>query len=210
MPSGVLLVVGRKPDFFGLPPQLKLELQYAVQCRADQATITLPPPIVTWTIRQAREAGVSSLLDHSAQWWADRAGPKTSSYPAFLAFARDAVEMLHEGTGWEVEYPRDVWRLERLPGLTTTPGKAYTRDRLLAVTLDEDVGVTVDDDVGSGISGSWSGGRVKGDGFVGNLTLAIHRRLPGVTVRINGGGRRRSRAWQGARWRLVISPRRVW
>ncbi len=80
----------------------------------------------------------------------------------------------------------------------------------MAVTLDEDVGVTVDDDVGSGISGSWSGGRVKGDGFVGDLTLAIHRRLPGVTVRINGGGRRRSRAWQGARWRLVISPRRVW
>jgi hypothetical protein len=38
--------------------------------------------------------------------------------------------MLHGGTGWEVEYPRDVWRLERLPGLTTNPGKAYSRDRL--------------------------------------------------------------------------------
>jgi integrase/ferredoxin len=70
------------------------------------------------------------LLDHSAPWWADRAGPKTNSYPAFLAFARDSVEMLHEGTGWEVEYPRDIWRLERLPGLTTNPGKAYSRDRL--------------------------------------------------------------------------------
>jgi len=117
-------------DFSGLGPQLRLELQYAVQRRADQATITLPSPIVAWTVRQAREAGVSSLLDHSAAWWADRAGPKTNSYPAFLAFARDAVEMLHEGTGWEVEYPRDIWRLERLPGLTTNPGKAYSRDRL--------------------------------------------------------------------------------
>lgn len=117
-------------DFSGLGPQLKLELQYAVQRRADQATITLPSPIVAWTIRQAREAGVSSLLDHSAAWWSDRAGPKTNSYPAFLAFARDSVEMLHEGTGWEVGYPRDIWRLERLPGLTTNPGKAYSRDRL--------------------------------------------------------------------------------
>ena len=117
-------------DFSGLPTQLKLELQYAVQYRSDQATITLPSPIVAWTIRRAREAGVSSLLEHSAQWWADLAGPKTNSYPAFLTFARDVVEMLHEGTSWEVEYPRDIWRLERLPGLTTNSGKAYSRDRL--------------------------------------------------------------------------------
>ncbi|MEP7179284.1 MAG: tyrosine-type recombinase/integrase [Pseudonocardiales bacterium] len=125
------LLAGRdRIDFSGLAPQLKLELQYAVQCRADQATITLPPPVVAWTIRKAREAGVMSLLDHTAQWWADAAGPKTSSYPAFLAFARDAVETLHEGTGWQVEYPRDVWRLERLPGLTGNAGKTHARHRL--------------------------------------------------------------------------------
>jgi integrase len=117
-------------DFRGLRRQLKLELQYAVQCRADQATITLPPPVVAWTIRQAREAGVASLLDQPAQWWADRAGPKTSSYPAFLAFARDVVETLHEGTGWEVEYPRDVWRIEKLPGLTTNASNPRPRNRL--------------------------------------------------------------------------------
>jgi len=125
------LLAGRdRFDFSGLSAQLKLELQYAVQCRVDQATITLPPPVVTWGIRQARDAGVSSLLDQSARWWTDRAGPKSNGYAAFLGFARDSVEMLHEGTGWEVEYPRDVWRLERLPGLTTNPGKAYSRDRL--------------------------------------------------------------------------------
>jgi hypothetical protein len=106
-------------DFGGLAGQLKLELQYAVQCRSDQATVTLPPPVVAWTIRKAGEAGVDSLLDLTAEQWEDRVGPKTSSYPAFLAFARDVVEALHEGTGWEVEYPRDVWRLQRLPGLTT-------------------------------------------------------------------------------------------
>jgi integrase len=125
------LLTGRdRIDFSRLGPQLKLELQYAVQCRVDQATITLPAPVAAWTIRQAQEAQVSSLLDDPAQQWADRAGPKTSSYPAFLAFAREAVEMLHEGTGWEVEYPRDIWRLERLPGLTTNAGKAPSRDRL--------------------------------------------------------------------------------
>jgi len=125
------LLAGRdRIDFSGLPPQLKLELQYAVQCRADQATITLPPPVVAWTIRRAGEAEVTPLLDHPAQWWADRAGPKTSSYPAFLAFTRDVVETLHEGTGWEVEYPREVWRLERLPGLTGNAGKTHARNRL--------------------------------------------------------------------------------
>jgi integrase len=125
------LLAGRdRIDFSGLPPLLKLELQYAVQCRVDQATITLPAPVAGWAIRQARHAGVSSLLEQPADWWADRAGPKTSSYPAFLAFARDVVDRLHEGTGWEVEYPRDIWRLERLPGLTLNPGKGSPRQRL--------------------------------------------------------------------------------
>ncbi len=117
-------------DFRGLPPQLTLELQYAVQCRAEQATITLPPAVAAWTIRQAREARVTSLLERSAQQWADGAGPKTSSYPAFLAFAREVVETLYEGTGWEVEFPRDIWRLDRLPGLTTNAGKPSSRARL--------------------------------------------------------------------------------
>lgn len=125
------LVSGRdRIDFSGLPPQLKLELQYAVQRRVDQATITLPAPVASWAIRQAREAQVGSLLEHTTQRWSDRAGPKTSSYPAFLAFARDVVETLHEGTGWEAEYPRDIWRLERLPGLTVNPGKTCSRLRL--------------------------------------------------------------------------------
>jgi site-specific recombinase XerD len=119
------LLSGRdRIDFSGLPPLLKLELQYAVQCRVDRGTITLPAPIVAWTIRQATDAGVASLLGLTPQQWAHRAGPKSNSYPVFLAFARDVVEALHEGTGWEVEYPRDVWRLQRLPGLTSQPGRA--------------------------------------------------------------------------------------
>ncbi len=111
-------------DFSGLEPQLKLELQYAVQRRHDQKTITLPPAVASWVIRQAREAGITSLLDRSASQWRDLAGRELTTFQAFLAFARDAVEALAEGTGWDAEYPRDVWRLHRLPGLTISPGKA--------------------------------------------------------------------------------------
>ena len=117
-------------DFRGLPAQLKLELQYAVQCRADQATIKLSPAVAAWTIRQASDADAVSLLDHSPQQWAERAGMKSNGYLAFLAFARDAIETLHEGNGWEIEYPRDIWRLDRLPGLTTNAGKPHPRNRL--------------------------------------------------------------------------------
>lgn len=58
------LLTGRdRIDYAGLSPLLKLEMQYAVQCRADQARITLPAPVVNWAIRQAQEASVASLLD---------------------------------------------------------------------------------------------------------------------------------------------------
>ncbi|MEE2058021.1 tyrosine-type recombinase/integrase [Rhodococcus artemisiae] len=126
------LLAGRdRIDFSGLPAQLTLELQYAIQCRVDQGTVALPSPVANWAVRMTRDADVVSLMELTAQQWADRAGPKTNSYPAFLAFARDVVEALHEGTGWDVEYPRDIWRLHRIPGLTTSPGKSpYARSHL--------------------------------------------------------------------------------
>ena len=118
-------------DFRDLPAQLRLEMQYAVQCRRDQETITLPPYVAMWVIRQARDAGVESLMDLSEDQWAARSVSKTGTYRAFLLFARNAVEALAEGTGWEAEYPRDIWRLHRIPGLVMNPGKgASPRIRL--------------------------------------------------------------------------------
>lgn len=112
-------------DFRPLAPQLKLEFQYAIQCRHDQATITAPPPVVTWALRQAMDTGVTSLLDRSEQQWRElTAGKSGGWYQGFLLHAREAVQALHEGTGWEVEYPRDVWRLHTLPGLTRNAGKS--------------------------------------------------------------------------------------
>ena len=67
-------------------------MQYAVQCRRDQETITLPSYVAMWVIRQARDAGVESLLDLPEDQWAARAVSKTGTYRAFLLFARNAVE----------------------------------------------------------------------------------------------------------------------
>ena len=81
---------------------------------------------------QGRDAGVESLLDLPEDEWRRQAGRgKSPAYPAFLLFARDMVEELAEGTGWEAEYPRDIWRLHRIPGLVLNPGKpANSRIRL--------------------------------------------------------------------------------
>ncbi|WP_239342218.1 tyrosine-type recombinase/integrase, partial [Frankia sp. CiP3] len=127
-------------DFRSLPAQLKLELQYAVQRRADEGTVPAPPPVVMRTIRWAAEAGVSSLLDLPETQWhqltatsgaaTSRGGGTPGRARSFLLFARDAVETLADGAGWEREYPRDVWRLARLPGLTFTAGQPRDHARL--------------------------------------------------------------------------------
>jgi len=123
-------------DFRGLSPQLKLELQYAVQCRVDAATTRVSPTAVTIAIRYARAADVTSLLDRPQEHWRGvggerrRGGGKYRRAAAFLAFAHDVVDALREGTGWDVEYPRDIWRLSRLPGLVLTVGDARAQARL--------------------------------------------------------------------------------
>jgi integrase len=127
------LVRGRaRVDFRGLAAQLSLEFQYAMQCRRDEQTIMTPPPMIGWAIRQAVDAGVVSLLDLSPDQWREQTARVTAwqSATAFLLFARDSVETLRDGAGWEIEYPRDVWRLHKLPGITTSPGKPRARNNL--------------------------------------------------------------------------------
>jgi hypothetical protein len=51
------------------------------------------------------------------------ANKAASSYQGFLVHAHNVVELLAGGTGWDVEYGRDIWRLHTLPGLTRTAGK---------------------------------------------------------------------------------------
>jgi len=68
---------------------------------------------------------VASLLDHPREQWRALTAAKAGGwYQGFVLHAHDVVTMLREGTGWEVEYPRDVWRLHTLAGLTRNTGKA--------------------------------------------------------------------------------------
>ena len=118
-------------DFRGVPALLRLEFQYAMQCRRDEQTISAPPYLVRWAMRQAQAAEVTSLLDLPAEQWREQT--RRAAWPtaqAFLVYAHDVVELLHDGTGWEVEYPRDVWRLHTLAGLKTPPGRPGYRHHL--------------------------------------------------------------------------------
>ena len=83
--------------------------------------------MVNWAIGQAKAAGVASLLDHpSGSSGGALTAPKSGGdIRRFVLDAHDVVETLRDGTGWEVEYPRDVWRLHTLPGLTRNAGKAH-------------------------------------------------------------------------------------
>jgi integrase len=118
-------------DFRGLAPQLKLEFQYAIQRRRDDQAIAATPRVVTWAIRQATDAGAGSLLEHSEKRWRQIVEPtRQRDGIAFLVYARDAVEDLCEGTGWEVEYHREVWRLHKLTGPPQGGDSAESRNHL--------------------------------------------------------------------------------
>jgi integrase len=126
-------------DFRSLPPQVKLEVQYAVQCRRDDQSATAPPRVLRWSIRAVADSGVTSLLDLSEEEWEKRVGSRRdptgraglrARSDSFLFYARDVVETLRDGVGWEVEYPRDIWRLSKLPGLKHSSSRPRPRSHL--------------------------------------------------------------------------------
>lgn len=117
-------------DLRGLPAQLMLEFQYGMQLRADAHRRTAPPRHLMHAIRLAKTSEVSSLLDLDEAQWRQRAKSQVREPVLFLIETRDAVEMLRDGAGWEVEYPRDVWRMDRLPGIAFPHAAAAPRARL--------------------------------------------------------------------------------
>lgn len=96
-----------------LPPQLKLEIQYALQRRCDERAGKAPPYIVMIMARFLAASGASSLLDLTEQQWRDAFGKKDNAI-ALLAWSRRQVADLAEGGGWDAEYPRDAWQMHRL------------------------------------------------------------------------------------------------
>lgn len=104
-------------DFRPLPEQLRLEIQYAIQCRVEQnRTRTTPRSIKPLLDHLAVDITTVSLLDHPMQDWLARlpAGALTTSPRAFLGYAIRCLLDVRDGTGWDSEYPRDVWLLRRL------------------------------------------------------------------------------------------------
>lgn len=106
-----------KLDYRRLHGQLRLEAQYSIQRRSDEARLRIPPRHVSQFIGALARSGVTSLLDWPEQAWRDYptlAGPSASQARALALHARREVENLHYGTGWDVEYPRTIWRLRNL------------------------------------------------------------------------------------------------
>jgi integrase len=117
-------------DLRALSAQLRLEFQYALQCRYDARSRVAPPRMVTPAVRLVSALGITSLLELSEEQWRAAAAARPNQSLVFLLDARYAIEALRDGTGWEVEYPRDVWRLDRLPGIVGPGGRPCPRDRL--------------------------------------------------------------------------------
>ena len=86
--------------------------------------------MVTPAVRLVSTLGITSLLELSEEQWRVAAAARPNQSLVFLLDARYAIEALRDGTGWEVEYPRDVWRLDRLPGIAGPGGRPCPRDRL--------------------------------------------------------------------------------
>lgn len=117
-------------DLRSLDPQLRLEFQYSLQCRRDSRSRTAAPRVVMAVVRLVKKRGVVSLLDLSEHQWREHAGARGVELIGFLLDARDAVESLRDGTGWDVEFSKDVWRLYKLPGLTLPAGRPCSRSHL--------------------------------------------------------------------------------
>lgn len=111
-------------DLSGLPDLLRWELAYAIQCRGDQRASRTPPEVVGRLVSFLLEAGVSSVRAGDEQSWREAftaSGRRDSNGRALLVYAHQRVADLDAGTGWEAEYPREVWQLRRLghPGNLT-------------------------------------------------------------------------------------------
>lgn len=99
----------------GLTPQLRLEIQYALQCRHDQRTTKTFPAVVMALVRALTTANASSLLELTEHEWRTRIGrPTHSMMRSLLLYARRQVADLVEAGGWEAEFARDVWQMRRL------------------------------------------------------------------------------------------------
>jgi integrase len=102
-------------DLRGLPRQLRLEMQYALQCRRDEMAGKARPRTAQKIVRFLARSHARSLLDKPVQeWHRDSPARPRSSERGLLSYVHRAVEDLARGHGWDAEYLRDTWRLRSL------------------------------------------------------------------------------------------------
>ena len=120
--AAVPVLALQRIELGSLAPQLKLEVQYALQCRHDDRRGKIAPPVVNRVVSFLARSGVASLTEYEEPAWRQSGHPelKDSMDRAFLTFAIRKVADLAEDDGWAAEYPRDVWKMRRLgyPGDT--------------------------------------------------------------------------------------------
>lgn len=105
-----------------LEPHLRREMQYALQERRDEAAARTDPLAVNAAIAYLADSGVASILERTEAQWralAPRNSGARRQAVRLIIYAHRKLDVLLHGCGWEVEYPRDVWRLRNL-GLATT------------------------------------------------------------------------------------------
>ena len=102
-------------DLRDLPRQLRLEMQYALQCRRDEMAGKARPRTAQKIVRFLARSHAQSLLDKPVQeWHRDSPAQPHSSERGLLSYVHRVVEDLARGHGWDAEYPRDTWRLRSL------------------------------------------------------------------------------------------------
>ena len=113
-------------DLRPLAPRLRLEIGYALQCRVDANRTRTTPRSIKPLLDHLSANGAESLLDRPLDdWLAGTARRRIDTPPrAFLGYAIECLLDLRDGTGWDSEYQRDVWRLRRLgvSAAMTVPG----------------------------------------------------------------------------------------
>ena len=148
--------VGRaRYDLTTLPETLRRESQYLLQALHDRNTASIPFSLGQEFFGTLRRSGIETLTeiprDSWRDWWAVHGSSRGLGSISLLRFASDALADLVEGTGWDNEYPRDVWDRHRL-GIAgkvryldfrdiTQPGlrdlvKRWCRQRLTAKGMD--------------------------------------------------------------------------
>lgn len=99
-------------DLRPLGRQLRLEVQYALQCRRDDGTARVLPLVVTRLVKMLVKTEVGSLLEWSESAWTQQLPPSRSR--AMLLYAHRRLDDLIADDGWASEYDRDHWRLRKL------------------------------------------------------------------------------------------------